>query len=171
MDVKEEYGGIDTLAAWQKARELVQFIHRRVTPVLPNDEKWDLTDQIRRSSKSVMANIAEGYGRFYYQETLRFCYIARGSLMETYSHLITASDLDYIAVELCDEGKLLVENVHRTLNGYIAYIKRNKRGGELPGGRLQESSTSYIGETDHEFFFESPNPQSLTPQSPQRGEQ
>ena len=80
--------GLDTLQAWQKAREFVVFVHQQIVPVLPDDEKWDLTQQIRRSSKSVMANIAEGYGRYYYQEVIRFCYIARGSLEETYSHLV-----------------------------------------------------------------------------------
>ena len=65
--------GLETLQVWQKARELVVFVHQRVSPALPDDEKWDLTQQIRRSSKSVMANIAEGYGRYYYQEVIRFC--------------------------------------------------------------------------------------------------
>jgi len=49
--------GLDTLQAWQKAREFVIFVHQQIIPVLPDDEKWDLTQQIRRSSKSVMANI------------------------------------------------------------------------------------------------------------------
>ena len=62
----------------------------RVANVLPAREKYDLVSQIRRSSKSVMANIAEGYGRYHYLDSLRFYYIARGSLEETISHLITA---------------------------------------------------------------------------------
>jgi four helix bundle protein len=41
-------------------------VHKHVVPMLPPEEKWDLSKQIRTSSKSVMANIAEGYGRYYY---------------------------------------------------------------------------------------------------------
>jgi four helix bundle protein len=68
----------------------------KVANVLPTKERYDLTSQIRRSSKSVMANIAEGYGRYHYLDSLRFYYIARGSLEETISHIITAHDLAYI---------------------------------------------------------------------------
>ena len=124
--------GLDTLQAWQKARQLVVFVHQRVSPVLPDDEKWDLTQQIRRSSKSVMANIAEGYGRYYYQEIIRFCYIARGSLEETYSHLVCANDLGYLNTEVLAEGTALYREVQSMLNGYIGYLKRTKQGGPTP---------------------------------------
>jgi four helix bundle protein len=67
------------LKVWQKAHELMLFVHQEIALLLPKDEKWDLADQIRRSSKSVGANIAEGYGRFYYKDRVRFCYNARGS--------------------------------------------------------------------------------------------
>jgi four helix bundle protein len=157
MEPEENHQGLDTLVAWQKAREVMLFVHKQVAPTLPTDEKWDLTSQIQRASKSVMANIAEGYGRFYYQETIRFCYIARGSLVETYNHLVTALDLNYISRSLYDEGVALIEATHRTLNGYIAYLKRNKRGGELPGGRLQEAALTYEWEPENDAPF--PNPE------------
>jgi len=60
--------GFEGLQAWQKARELMIAVHKKVMPLLPPEEKWDLTHQIRSSSKSVTANIAEGYGRYYYGE-------------------------------------------------------------------------------------------------------
>jgi len=78
--------GLGTLKLWQRAVEFAEHIHKMVLPALPVDEKWCLTQQLRRSAQSIPANIAEGYGRFYYQEGIRFCYIARGSLEETYSH-------------------------------------------------------------------------------------
>jgi hypothetical protein len=71
--------GLGSLKLWQRAVELAEYIHKTVLPALPADEKWCLTQQLRRSAQSVPANIAEGYGRFYYQEGIRFCYIARGS--------------------------------------------------------------------------------------------
>ncbi|MFP4344767.1 MAG: four helix bundle protein [Anaerolineales bacterium] len=140
----KQYGGFRELVAWQKARQLMLFVHQEVIPLLPAEERWDLTSQIRRSSKSVMANVAEGYGRYYYQETIRFCYIARGSLEETYSHLITALDLNYIPPLVYSRGEEIIQEVDRLLNGYIAYLKRTCRGGELPGGRLKEIEGDYL---------------------------
>jgi four helix bundle protein len=55
--------GFESLQVWQKAHALMLLVHREVVPHLPPEEKWDLADQIRRSSKSVGANIAEGHGR------------------------------------------------------------------------------------------------------------
>ncbi len=146
--MSEQEHGLDSLIVWQRARELMLLVHRQIVPQLPETEKWDLTSQIRRSSKSVMANIAEGYGRYYYQENVRFCYIARGSLVETRSHLITARDLGYISPALFEEGTALLQETQRILNGYIAYLKRSKRGGNLPGERLKESIETYSPQID-----------------------
>jgi four helix bundle protein len=74
--------GLETLEAWKKANEFALVIYREVLPKLPVEEKWNLDQQIRRAAQSVPANIAEGHGRFYYQDEVRFCYIARGSLTE-----------------------------------------------------------------------------------------
>ncbi len=71
----------------KKAKDFALRIYRDVLPLLPPEEKWNLIRRCRRSSLSIPANIAEGYGRFYYQEDIRFCYTARGSLEETFSHL------------------------------------------------------------------------------------
>lgn len=139
----ERRRGLEGLQAWQRARELVVFVHRRVVPCLPEEEKWDLARQIRRASKSVMANIAEGYGRYYYQEAIRFCYIARGSLEETYSHLTCALDLGYIQQGLYDEAVILFRETQSTLNGYIAYLKRTKQGGTLPHNALRDEEIEY----------------------------
>ena len=79
---------LETLEVWKKAKEFCLRIYREVLPLLPSEEKWNLSQQLRRSSSSIPANIAEGYGRFYYQEIIRFCYIARGSLEETLNHLV-----------------------------------------------------------------------------------
>ena len=121
------------LKVWQKAHELMLLVHREAVPLLPQDEKWDLADQIRRSSKSVGANIAEGYGRFYYKDRVRFCYNARGSLSETEHHLIDAKDLNYISPALYQRGRECAAETHRLLNGYIDYLKREKPGKDEPG--------------------------------------
>jgi len=67
----------EKLKTWQKAHELMLNVHKKLIPLLPKEEKYGLADQLRRSSKSVPANIAEGSGRFYYMDNVRFCYNAR----------------------------------------------------------------------------------------------
>ena len=123
----------ENLKVWQKAHELMLFVHREVVPSFPKEEKWDLADQIRRSSKSVGANIAEGYGRFYYKDRVRFCYNARGSLTETENHLLDARHLEYISSQTYQKGRELATEAQRLLNGYIDYLKREKPGKDEPG--------------------------------------
>jgi four helix bundle protein len=126
--------GFEDLKAWQLARCLMIDCHE-VANTLPPIERYDLAPQIRRSSKSVMANIAEGYGRYHYLDSLRFYYIARGSLDETISHIITAHDLHYTNdprhQKLCDLGR----EAERTLNGYINYVWKQKQGHAHYGDR------------------------------------
>ncbi len=126
----------ETLKVWQKAHQLTLDIHKRLIPVLPKEERFDLVDQIRRSSKSVGANIAEGNGRFYYMDNVRFCYQARGSLDETLNHLKTALDLNYCSKELYNEFRNQAEEVRRLLNGYIAWLKTQKIGAKEPGANI-----------------------------------
>ena len=125
--------GFEALDAWRKAHELMLFIHRSIVPYLPRDERWDLARQIRSSSKSIGANIAEGYGRFYYQDNVRFCYNGRGSLLETVNHLNDARDLEYISLDLYRQARQLSDDAYRLLNGYIAWLKKCKQGADEPG--------------------------------------
>jgi four helix bundle protein len=142
--------GLETLEVWKKAKELAVFVYREVLPALPADEKWNLNQQIRRAAASVPANIAEGHGRFYYQENVRFCYIARGSLIETYSHLVLAHDLRYLPDELFTNLKQQIESQIRLMNGYIAYLKRSKQGENEPGAQsnttIRELPADYLTE-------------------------
>jgi four helix bundle protein len=128
--------GFENLLVWQKAHALMLFIHQQVVPCLPPDEKWDLADQVRRSSKSSPSNIAEGHGRFYYREQVRFCYNSRGSLSETENHLITAKDLNYINLDLYQKGRDMAAEIHRLLNGYVNYLKQHKPGKDEPGNDI-----------------------------------
>ena len=140
--------GLETLEAWKKARIFVLLVYKEVLPSLPAEEKWHLNQQIRRSAQSVSANLAEGHGRFYYQDNVRFCYIARGSLTETYTHLLLANDLNYISDDLFTQLKSQIEELIRIINGYIAYLKRSKRGEKEPGANyvVKEDITNYLTE-------------------------
>lgn len=124
---------LETLEVWKKAKDFSLRIYREVIPLLPSEEKWNLNQQLRRSSSSVPANIAEGYGRFYYQEIIRFCYIARGSLEETLSHLVLCFELKYIPKELFDSLEQDGEKMTQLINGYVGYLKRSKQGQNEPG--------------------------------------
>ena len=95
--------GLDTLEAWKRSKDFALRTYKDILPLLPTEEKWNLNQQIRRSAQSVPANIAEGHGRLYYQENVRFCYIARGSLTETYSHITLAHELGFIPSALYNQ--------------------------------------------------------------------
>ena len=140
--------GLQKLDVWKRAKDFALRIYRDVLPLLPHEEKWNLNSQIRRSSSSISANIAEGYGRFYYQENIRFCYNARGSLEETLSHLVFSLEAKYIPEALFNELSSEGSEIDRMLNGYIAYLKRSKRGANEPGSAysVQEISEPYITE-------------------------
>ena len=97
---ESESEGLKRLKVWVKAKDFALQIYSQVLPLLPTEEKWNLNSQLRRSSLSISANIAEGYGRFYFQDNVRFCYIARGSLDETLSHLVFAHESSYIPASI-----------------------------------------------------------------------
>lgn len=121
------------------------MVYKRVLPLLPAEEKWNLNQQLRRSSLSISANIAEGYGRFYYQDNVRFCYYARGSLEETLSHLIFAFETSFIPEELYKELEREGQEIDKMLNGYIGYLKKSKKGANEPGANyaIREEIESY----------------------------
>ena len=96
--------------------------------ILSKKEQYLLSAQILDASRSVTANIAEGHGRFYYQDNIKFCRNARGSLEETLEHLITAFDEKYIDVELLKKEKDQYEICLKLINGYIRYLRNSKRG-------------------------------------------
>lgn len=102
--------GLEKLDVWCKARHLAVRVHKEVLPLFPPEEKWSLNQQLRRSSQSIPANIAEGHGRFYFQDNLRFCYIARGSLEETLSHIDYANKVGYISEALYQSLRLMEKN-------------------------------------------------------------
>jgi four helix bundle protein len=86
------------LKVWTKAHQLTLAIYHR-TRILPRDEIYGLTSQIRRASASIGANIAEGCGRRSDREMKRFVQIARGSANELECHLLLARDLQLLAVD------------------------------------------------------------------------
>ena len=138
--------GLETLQVWQKSLAFAVEVCKTILPKMPVQEKWSLTDQLRRSVQSVPANIAEGYGRFYFQESVRFCYIARGSLEEAFSHLTLAHKLDYLDNETYNRLDNQIIELRRMISGYIAFLKESKRGASEPGAshHAREDAPAYI---------------------------
>ena len=89
--------GYRSLIVWQKAMLLVRLVYVEVKK-LPNDERYALGDQIRRSVVSIPSNIAEGNGRSSHKDYAHFLAIARGSLYETLTQLEIAQDLGYVSI-------------------------------------------------------------------------
>lgn len=119
------FKSFEELEVWKKARDLRKQISS-VTKTFPKEETYRLADQLLRSSRSISANIAEGFGRFHHQENIQFCRIARGSLYETLEHIICAVDENYITKELYQNLRMQFDVVLKLLNGYIAYLKKTK---------------------------------------------
>ncbi|MEO8821904.1 MAG: four helix bundle protein [Ginsengibacter sp.] len=111
------------LEVWKKMR-LLKIKIENLTKTFPPDEKFRLTSQIIRSARSVNACIAEGHGRFTFPYRINFCIIARGSLSETYNHLIDAFDCTYISLEILKELKAEIVEIERMLNGFINWLRQ-----------------------------------------------
>ncbi len=92
----------------------------------PKFEDYHLKSQVLDSSRSVTANISEGFGRFHHQENIQFCRLSRGSLDEKLEHMITAYDEKYITKEILNEINKDYKECLKQLNGYIKYLKTAK---------------------------------------------
>ncbi len=115
----------EDLEAWKECRKLRIEISDLVK-TFPKEEKYRFVDQLLRSSRSTTANIAEGHGRFHYQENIQFCRQARGSLCETLDHLICAKDEGHIDKNRLDNLRIIYDQSLKLINGYIFYLKKRK---------------------------------------------
>jgi len=113
----------EELEVWKKSRILRNDI-TKLTRKFPNDEKFRLTDQLIRASRSVTANIAEGFGRYHYQENIQFCRLSRGSLFEIKDHITVALDEGYINTSEHAVYNNQIQHCLKILNGYISYLKK-----------------------------------------------
>lgn len=110
------------LKVWQKGRELVKFIYE-LTKILPKEEIYSLTSQIRRAVISIPSNIAEGAGHFSDKEFSRFLEIAYASSCELDTQIILALDLEYIDQKLLNDSAVFIEEIQKMLFGLIKTLK------------------------------------------------
>ena len=128
------------LEVWKKCRQLRQEIWI-VVKSFPTEEKYRLCDQMIRSSRSPSTQIAEGYGRYHFQENVQFCRIGRGSLYEILDHLSVSLDSEYITVEKHDHLEALTNECIRLINGYINYLIKAKQSSE--NGEVNDDYQDY----------------------------
>ncbi len=113
------------LKVWQKAHHLTLAIYK-ITAPFPREEMFGLTSQLRRSSASVAANLAEGCGRSGDAELARFCSIAMGSASETEYHLLLARDLKLIEPKDYEELAQRATEVKRMLTALLQKLNADR---------------------------------------------
>jgi four helix bundle protein len=113
--------GFEEIESWKEARVLAAKIYE-----MSNCGKFrtdfGLRDQIRRAAVSIMANIAEGFGRGGKPEFIRFLRISRASALETQSHLYVALDLGYLSSQDFETLYNQAVRVTRLVGGFINYL-------------------------------------------------
>ncbi len=138
-----EQRGFEDLDCYKLALDVAREAYQ-VAQRLPSEEKYNLADQLHRAAASVTLNIAEGYGRYHYLGSLRFYYIARGSLNEVLSAFITCDAVRLLTGELPRQRELCHSSL-RALNGYIRYVRGQRQGHQEYGDRvLREDGPEYI---------------------------
>lgn len=117
--------GFEELELWKKVREFKKEVSKEARGY-PSEEKFRLTDQTIRSTRSINALISEGHGRFTYPDQIHYCIQARGSLTETINHLIDAFDDGYISEEKLNYYKIKGKEIERLLNGYLVFLRKKR---------------------------------------------
>ena len=123
---RDSFKSFEDLECWKACTEVRRFVSELVKKY-PKEEKFGLVDDMKRSGRSATHNIAEGFGRFHYQENIQFCRHSRGSLYELIDQLITSKDDGYITSEEYEKGRALISKSLALLNGYINYLSKQKK--------------------------------------------
>ena len=111
------------MPAWQEAMAVALF---EFTTTLPRVEDFGLTSQIRRSSNSVPANIAEAFGRFHRANKLNFYYNTRGSLCETMGHVHYAAAVGYMEAPMKTDFDDQLDSVWKQLNSIVNNLRQQR---------------------------------------------
>ncbi|MFM7485350.1 MAG: four helix bundle protein [Cytophagales bacterium] len=121
MEKREPAKSFKELIVWQKAHQLVLNVYQ-ATKAFPKEEMYGLSSQIKRSSVSIAANIADGFKKKGIADKLKFMNTAQGSLSETEYHLLLANDLEYFNTTKLTKD---AEEAGRLLEAYMRGIRGN----------------------------------------------
>lgn len=114
------------LVVWQKAHALILAVYR-VTRGFPKEELYGLTSQMRRSSSSIVANIAEGCGRRTDPDFARFLQISFGSASEVEYHLILGHDLELLDKNIFEQLSHDVVEIKKMLSGFLRKLRADHK--------------------------------------------
>jgi len=106
------------LIVWQKSMDLVESVYS-LTKSLPSDERYALTDQIRRAVVLIPSNIAEGHGRQTDKEYKQYLSIAKGSVSEVETQLMICVRLNYLTEQQTESVLVLCDEIRRMLTKII----------------------------------------------------
>jgi four helix bundle protein len=114
------------LLVWKKAHELVLYVYKQ-TSTFPNDEKYNLTTQIRRAATSVPTNIAEGCGRFTQRDFAQYLQVAFGSSHEVEYLVFLSYELGYLTDEHYKNLHVQVNEVKAMLISLLNKVRRDSK--------------------------------------------
>ncbi|MCX6579279.1 MAG: four helix bundle protein [Candidatus Aminicenantes bacterium] len=124
MDNSNRYK-LEDFELYKMAREFRKKVYDLIKR-LPKEEIYVLVPQMRRAALSISNNIAEGHGRWHFQESIQYCRVSRGSVEEVIDDLNVCLDEKYFdeseIIPLKEESYRLIEKI----NGYISYLKKQK---------------------------------------------
>ena len=115
--------GFEDLNVYKAAQQFRRRMYQ-VAKLLPADERFALAQQMRRAAISLTNNLAEGYGRYTWQDRTHFCRQARGSLMELVDDIDICREEGYIAEAEAKLGREQAAQVLQLMNGYIGYLQK-----------------------------------------------
>jgi four helix bundle protein len=127
---KRSYKSFKELECWKACRDVRRFIYELVKK-FRKEELYGIVQDMRSAARSTTHNIAEGFGRYHYQENIQFCRHSRGSLHELVDQLIASIDQEYITQDEHEEGRTLTGRAIALVNGYINYLSRQKRNSKV----------------------------------------
>lgn len=117
-----EYSSYKDLIVWNKGIELVKEIYR-IVKLLPKEETFALSDQMRRAAVSIPSNIAEGQKRNTKKDFVQFLSIADGSVAELETQMTVCKEIGFASDEDLSKGFALCEEIERMLGAMIGKLK------------------------------------------------
>ena len=119
----KKYNDFRDMTVWQKAFALLRDVYK-ITRSFPPEEKFALTDDLRRAANSCVHNIAEGYGRFEARDKTRFYKISRGSAYEAISQILVGEAENYTSALIAEDLIIRYKDVIEELNALIHSLEK-----------------------------------------------
>lgn len=116
--VSKKIRKLEDINAWKEARKLAKIIDK-IVGSLPKHEKYGIGKHLLDNARNVPGNIAEGFGRFYYKDSVQFYRIAKGLLNEIKNDIYVCFDRGYINTRTLQEAINQTETADKLVNGLI----------------------------------------------------